>query len=83
VNNEQRKRFQVELALPAEELLKLYRGQARKVSALARDGRRIQFPAMALQPFVRREGVYGSFVVTVNADNKLISIERVSTPVGS
>jgi hypothetical protein len=78
VSAKQPYRFQVELAIPAAELLKLYRGQARNVSVLASDGRRILFPAQALKPHVRHDGVYGRFVIIVNADNKLLSIERVS-----
>ena len=64
------------LAIPTDELLKLYRGSAREVIATAVDGRRIRFPADALKPFVSRDGVYGSFALQIDGNNKLQRIHR-------
>ena len=66
----------VRLAIRTDELLKLYRGSARAVSATAVDGRSIRFPADALKPFVSRDGVYGSFALQIDRNNKLLAIHR-------
>lgn len=65
----------VDLVIDAEELLRLYRGSARIVSAKAIDGRRIQFPAQALRPFVTETGVRGRFRIEFDQAFKLVSIQ--------
>ncbi|MBB3168541.1 DUF2835 domain-containing protein [Simiduia aestuariiviva] len=68
----------VRLAISQEELLRLYRGSARTVSALAEDGRRIRFPADALRRLVTDKGVYGQFVIEFDDQHKLVSIQPSS-----
>ena len=70
------RRFEVELNISADELLKLYRGQAHVVSVRAKNGRHIRFPASSLKPFVSREGVVGHFILHVDSNNKLLSLQR-------
>lgn len=41
------------------------------------NGQRLQFPAESLRPFVTHDGVHGEFVLRVDANNKLQTIERV------
>ena len=47
------------------------------VVAYALDGRRIQFPARILQPFVQHQGVSGYFRITFNQQGKFQSIARL------
>jgi hypothetical protein len=65
------------LNLSAEHYLRFYRGQASRVSVIAEDGRRIEFPAIALRPFVTALGVRGDFQLIVDADNRLLRLERI------
>ncbi len=67
----------VDLAIAADEYLRLYEGSARDVLALARDGRRVRFPAHILRRFVTRDGIYGSFRIEFNADNSFRSVEKI------
>ena len=67
----------VDLAIDNEELLRLYRGSARIVSARALDGRRVQFPAQALRNIVSERGVYGRFRIEFDQNFKLVSIRAV------
>lgn len=70
------RRFEVELNIPADELLRYYRGTAGSVFARDRYGRRLQFPAVVLRPFVTSGGVRGRFVLHVNDANRLERVER-------
>ncbi len=70
------RRYEVELNIPADELLRYYRGAASSVVARDRYGRRLQFPAVALRPFVTPGGVRGRFVLLVNDANRLERVER-------
>ncbi|VUD48700.1 hypothetical protein TDB9533_01286 [Thalassocella blandensis] len=67
----------IDLHISAEEFLKLYSGQAKNANALARDGRRIRFPAHILRPFVTHDGVQGSFIIVFDENMKFSSIRRL------
>lgn len=67
----------VDIALPAERYLAWYRGQAGRVLMYSRDGRRVSLPAHHLRPFLTHEGVYGSFVMRITREGKLISLQRM------
>ena len=64
------------LRIPESELLKFYAGDAREVVATDTTGKTVQFPAESLRPFIRREGVYGRFVLHTDDNYKLIRLER-------
>jgi len=55
----------------------LYSGDARNILAHDREGRKIQFPALSLRPFVSHEGIRGTFIIRVDEQNKLAGIRRV------
>ncbi len=65
------------LRIPAEEMLRYYRGKAASVSVMAEDGRRLRFPAETLRPFVTREGISGRFVLRFDERNRLQGIDRI------
>lgn len=67
----------VDIHISADEFLKLYEGLAKDAHVTARDGRRVQFPAHILRPFVTRAGVQGSFVIQFDAAMKFSSIQRL------
>jgi len=69
--------YRFRIALSAERYLAYYQGVARGVVVTADDGTRVEFPAHELRPFVTRDGVYGRFVLRVDADNKLQSLRRL------
>lgn len=68
------RRYVVDLSIPAEELLRYYRGTASSVVAYDRYNRRLQFPAASLRPFVTPAGVHGRFVLEVDPDHRLRSV---------
>ena len=67
----------IHLSISAQEYLKLYSGTAQVVSARAIDGRRIQFPASCLRPYVTHEGVQGRFELVIDDKNKLQTLNRL------
>jgi len=72
------RRYLVDLHIPPAELLRYYRGSASSISAVDRHGRRLQFPASALRPFVTRDGIRGTFVLQAGAGNRLERVQRMS-----
>ena len=68
-------RFQ--LAINAEDYLAYYAGAARSVSVTADDGRRIEFPAEHLRPFVSHDGVRGYFEIEFDQDLRFRALRRI------
>lgn len=65
------------LAIPADDYLAYYKGQIRDVVVRTEDGRRIQFPANALQGVVGHQGIYGLFELRFDANHKLLGLHRI------
>ena len=71
----QRIRFFIHI--PADDFLRYYQGSASQVSVIADDGRRIQFPARHLRFYVTPEGISSRFEMTLEANNKFVSLKRI------
>lgn len=65
------------LNISPERYLAYYQGAAHSVIATGRDGRRVQFPAERLRPFVTHEGVRGEFELEFDANNKFVALRRI------
>jgi len=74
--NAQQVRFAIRIS--AEDYIYYYKGQAKQVIVNAHDGRRVQFPASCLQPFVLHDGINGVFCLRFDANNKLIGLEKIA-----
>ena len=66
------------LNLNYQQYIQVYQGTAKNVSILADDGRRIAFPARNIQSFLNKEGINGYFEMELTAENKFISIKKLS-----
>ena len=65
------------LAISAEEYLAYYQGGAREVVVRSDDNRIVRFPASAIRKFVTHDGIFGSFEITYDENNKLIAIQPI------
>jgi hypothetical protein len=65
------------LHITPEQYLTYYQGAAKNVSVQTEDGKRLQFPANALQKFVTHEGIKGRFRIRFDQNNKLIGVEKL------
>lgn len=66
------------LNLTYDQYLAVYQGMAKTVSALADDGRRIQFPAGNIQRYLTKTGIQGHFEMELTPQNKFVAITRIS-----
>ena len=71
----QRVRFDINI--PGEQILAYYQGIARQISVLAHDGRRIEFPADKLRPFLDHLGVKGVFELEFDDDHRFVALHRI------
>ncbi len=67
----------IHLNIPAERYLSYYQGAARTVTAKSIDGQVIQFPANRLQPYITTDGIFGTFVIRFDENNKFSAIEKI------
>ena len=65
------------LNLSYEKFLYVYKGHAKYVVAEAYDGRKIQFPAEILKPYLTREGVQGQFIIYFDEKHKFKSLSKI------
>ena len=65
------------LNMSSQEYLRYYQGNIDSIIVTLDDGRRIQFPAKALQKYVDSNGVRGAFRILFNENNKMTVLERV------
>ena len=70
--------FLVDITLSIEQIQTFYAGQVSAVWARDVHGVRLQFPLTALRPFVGHHGVRGRFRVQIDADNRLLNIDKVT-----
>lgn len=69
----------VVLKIPAHQLLYYYEGAVDTVAAETIDGRIVHFPANVLRSVVRNNGVYGTFELVFDENNKFVSINRMGS----
>ena len=70
-------RYQFDLRILPEHYLDYYRGVARVVVVRCTTGQTVQFPAALLKKFVTTDGIDGQFVLTCDANNKCIDLQRI------
>lgn len=66
------------LSLDPEDYLPYYTGAAQWVVATAEDGRRVRFPAKALQRHLRPEGIHGRFELQFDSTHRFVALRRVA-----
>lgn len=70
------KQYHFSLSLPADALLRLYRGQVRTLRVRCVEGLVIELAADKLRPFVSPSGVHGQFVLSTDDQHRFISLSR-------
>jgi len=66
----------VTLHISPDAYLKQYQTPSVMVHTRANDGRRVQFPASILKPFLMHDGIHGRFNIHFDQNGKFKSIER-------
>lgn len=65
------------LKISAEDYLRYYQGRASFVRTISHDGRRVQFPAERLRPFVLHNGIHGEFLLRFDDKHKFVEMRRI------
>ena len=76
-NMDQQQTIRFSLSLSYEQYAKFYRGLAKNISVIADDGRRIEFPAGKIQPFLTELGIHGYFELKLSVENKFLSLKKL------
>ncbi len=71
------RRARFDINIPAEQMLAYYQGIAREVSVMSYDGRRIEFPADKLRPFMDHQGVRGVFELEFDDQHRFVALHRI------
>ena len=65
------------LYISANDYLYYYKGKVKYILAVSHDGKRVRFPANALQRFLTHDGISGQFRLCYDEHHKMISIEKI------
>ncbi len=69
--------IQFSIKLSYDKYIAFYKGYAQSVLVRANDGRKIQFPAEILKPYLTREGINGHFIIHFDDRNKYQSLQKI------
>ena len=69
--------FTFSMKLSSDEYQRYYSGTVHNIIVMTHQGVRVQFPASAVRNFVKKDGVNGDFVIIMDSNNKLVSLERL------
>ena len=70
--------FYIQLDISTNEFHHYYSNNIDSVIATSHDGRKIQFPANILQPYVSHAGIQGEFKLIVDENSKFKSISKIT-----
>lgn len=71
--------YEFDVNVSADRLLAMYRGEVRYLVVRARNGLKLQLPLSNFRSYVDDSGLHGFFRVTVDAENKLLSLTCLDT----
>ena len=71
-------RIRFHLAVSAEKYLAFYQGVARDILVRSEDNKSIRFPAGAIRSFLTHEGIFGTFEIQFDENNKLIRVIQIN-----
>ena len=66
------------LDITSDQFLAVYKGHAKNISAIAMDGRRVEFGAEKIRQFLTHGGIHGTFEMEISEDNRFLSIKRLA-----
>jgi len=66
------------IQLSYEKYTAYYKGYAEHVVVTAFDGRKIQFPAEILKPYLTHQGINGTFIIYFDDKNKYQSLQKLA-----
>ncbi len=69
--------FYIQLDISSADFRQYYAKKIKSVIATSHDGRRVQFPANILQPFVTHSGVQGQFRLVTDSHARFKSIRKL------
>ena len=69
--------YEFEIHLSAEEYLQYYQGVVHAIQVQSKCGKRIQFAADKLRPFVMADGIHGRFKLQLGKNNKFLGIQKI------
>ena len=64
------------LFLDSKQYLAYYKGQARRISVVCDDGRRIEFPAEHLRPYLTHDGIRGHFEIEFDQHQRFVALRQ-------
>ncbi len=65
------------LKLTVDQYLRVYQGTVKRISVIAENSQRIEFPAQNIRKFLTHDGIYGLFEMELSCENKFVAIRKI------
>ena len=78
MNARRQQQFRFHLTVNQQEYIRYYQGAANNVRVVSECGRRLQFPASRLRPFITHTGISGRFQLTVDNENRFLNLQKIA-----
>ncbi|MCP4486678.1 MAG: DUF2835 domain-containing protein [Gammaproteobacteria bacterium] len=72
-----KREFEFNLAISAEKLQRVYRGNAKYLLVYTDEGLKLQLPALNFRPFVTVQGIHGRYRVRIDGNNKILDLKLI------
>lgn len=72
------RKIRFELSLSPDRFLAYYNGEIRQVQVTTLSGEIVRFPARALRPFLKHNGVTGLFELTCDEQYRLLDLQLLA-----
>ncbi len=69
--------LRLRLDIPHRLFRHYYAGRVQAVQARSLDGLRVQFPAAALRPHLRHDGIHGLFELEFDTRHRFVALRRI------
>jgi len=79
MTNVGQRQFIFSVSISQQEFLKYYQGAADCALVTSECGHRLRFPALRLRPFLSHHGITGRFALTVDNNNRFVSLQRIQS----
>lgn len=71
------RQFEFNLAISAQKTETIYQGRARYILVQSDADLKLQLPASSFRKFVASDGIHGRFRVEIDADNRIVHLQRI------
>jgi hypothetical protein len=65
------------LHMSTEKFLRYYQGTVKAIQVVSECGKRLQFPASRMRPFLTHSGINGRFAIVIDQNQRFVNLRQI------